>query len=81
MVFIHMFGRNFLNDGPPTDRGYSAWRGVANITPVSLAAATGYEIYGRGQRFGIGPLGGGKTGWWASANTAARIRQSNSPAT
>ena len=59
-----------LNDGPPIDRGYSAWRGVANVTPVSLAEGTGYEIYGCGQRFGIGPLGPGKTGWWASANTA-----------
>jgi 2-polyprenyl-6-methoxyphenol hydroxylase-like FAD-dependent oxidoreductase len=62
-----------LNDAPPIDRGYSAWRGVVTHTPASLTSATGYEIYGRGQRFGIGPLGAGKTGWWASANTARGV--------
>ena len=60
-----------LNDGPPIDRGYSSWRGVAPHTPASLIPATAYEIYGRGQRFGIGPLDLGKIGWWASANTAS----------
>jgi 2-polyprenyl-6-methoxyphenol hydroxylase-like FAD-dependent oxidoreductase len=59
-----------LNDGPPIDRGYSSWRGVATHTPSSLAPETAYEIHGRGQRFGIGPLGQGRVGWWATANTA-----------
>ncbi len=31
-------------------------------------AGTATEIYGRGQRFGFGPLGLGKVGWWASTN-------------
>jgi len=57
-----------LNDGPPADRGYTAWRGVVPYTPASLAPATATEIYGHGQRFGIGPLGSGKVGWWASTN-------------
>jgi 2-polyprenyl-6-methoxyphenol hydroxylase-like FAD-dependent oxidoreductase len=57
-----------LNDGPPADRGYTAWRGVVPYTPASLTPATAIEIYGHGQRFGIGPLGSGKVGWWASTN-------------
>lgn len=67
-----------LHDGPPIDRGYSSWRGVAPHTPASLVPATAYEIYGRGQRFGIGPLGRGRVGWWAAANTN-RERGINSP--
>jgi len=27
------------------------------------------ELYGRGKRFGIGPVGLERTGWWAAANT------------
>lgn len=57
-----------LNDGQPTDCGYVAWRGVAPQTPKSLPAASAIEIHGRGQRFGIGPLGSGKVGWWCSVN-------------
>jgi len=57
-----------LNDGPPTERDYVAWRGVLTHTLDSSAMGAATEIYGRGQRFGIGPLGHGKVGWWASAN-------------
>jgi 2-polyprenyl-6-methoxyphenol hydroxylase-like FAD-dependent oxidoreductase len=59
---------HLLNDGPPVDRGYIAWRGVVDFTPESVTPASAIEIYGRGQRFGIGPLGFGKVGWWASIN-------------
>jgi 2-polyprenyl-6-methoxyphenol hydroxylase-like FAD-dependent oxidoreductase len=59
-----------LNDGPPIDRGYVAWRGVAPYAPKSLPPASAIEIHGKGQRFGIGPLGSGKVGWWCSINTA-----------
>jgi 2-polyprenyl-6-methoxyphenol hydroxylase-like FAD-dependent oxidoreductase len=57
-----------LNDGLPVDRGYIAWRGVAPHAPKSLQLKTACEVLGRGQRFGIGPLGFGKVGWWASVN-------------
>jgi 2-polyprenyl-6-methoxyphenol hydroxylase-like FAD-dependent oxidoreductase len=57
-----------LNDGPPVYRGYTVWRGVAAHTPGTLPPFTAMEIYGRGQRFGIGPVGLGRTGWWATAN-------------
>ena len=57
-----------LNDGPPAEHGYVAWRGVATQHIESIAPDTATEIYGRGQRFGIGPMGAGKIGWWASVN-------------
>jgi len=66
---IHSRARaQLINDGPPFDRGYLAWRGVVSYRPPSVPAATAIEIYGPGQRFGIGPLGFGKLGWWASTN-------------
>src|SRR5436190_5403627 len=64
-----------LNDGQPTDRGYIAWRGVAPYAPKSLPAASAIEIHGQGQRFGIGPLGFGKIGWWCSVNKTHEILQ------
>ena len=57
-----------LNDGPATNHHYAAWRGVVPQIFPSIPLATATEIYGRGRRFGIGPLGSGKVGWWASAN-------------
>jgi len=65
-----------LNDGPPADHNYVAWRGVVPGTFPSVLPATATEVYGRGQRFGVGPLGPGKVGWWASANkTLLKHRQ------
>jgi 2-polyprenyl-6-methoxyphenol hydroxylase-like FAD-dependent oxidoreductase len=58
----------FINDGDPIRRGYTIWRGTSPITPATIPPATGIELYGRGKRFGIGPVGLGRTGWWASAN-------------
>lgn len=57
-----------LNDGPPTFRGYTVWRGVTPSTPAELKPSTAMEIFGRGKRFGIGPVGMGRMGWWATAN-------------
>jgi 2-polyprenyl-6-methoxyphenol hydroxylase-like FAD-dependent oxidoreductase len=58
-----------INDGEPIKRGYTIWRGTSPVTPPVLPPATGIEMYGRGKRFGIGPVGFGRTGWWAAANT------------
>jgi 2-polyprenyl-6-methoxyphenol hydroxylase-like FAD-dependent oxidoreductase len=58
-----------LNDGDPVDRGYTIWRGTSSVTPAVIPPATGIELYGHGKRFGIGPVGFGRTGWWAAANT------------
>jgi 2-polyprenyl-6-methoxyphenol hydroxylase-like FAD-dependent oxidoreductase len=58
----------FINDGDPVTRGYTIWRGTSPTTPLAIPPATGIEFYGRGKRFGVGPVGSGRTGWWASAN-------------
>lgn len=57
-----------LGDGPPIFRGYTVWRGVTSSTPAELEPSTAMEIFGRGKRFGIGPVGLGRMGWWATAN-------------
>jgi len=58
----------FTGDGPPVYRGYTVWRGMTDHTPAELTPGTAVEIHGYGQRFGIGPVGRGRLGWWASAN-------------
>jgi 2-polyprenyl-6-methoxyphenol hydroxylase-like FAD-dependent oxidoreductase len=58
----------FLNDGDPVYRGYTVWRGIAPHVPDALPGATAIEVHGRGQRFGIGPVGRGRAGWWATVN-------------
>ncbi|HYH85024.1 MAG TPA: FAD-dependent monooxygenase [Pyrinomonadaceae bacterium] len=66
---LHSRGRaQLLGDGEPVYRGYTVWRGIARLEHPALAPRTASEIYGRGQRFGIGPVGMGRTGWWATAN-------------
>jgi 2-polyprenyl-6-methoxyphenol hydroxylase-like FAD-dependent oxidoreductase len=58
----------FINDGDPINRGYTIWRGTSPMTPAVIPPMTGIEFYGRGKRFGVGPVGFGRTGWWASGN-------------
>ena len=58
----------FLDDGPPVDRGYIVWRGISPAIPTSIPSAAAVEFHGRGKRFGLGPVGRGRLGWWASAN-------------
>jgi 2-polyprenyl-6-methoxyphenol hydroxylase-like FAD-dependent oxidoreductase len=60
----------FLKDGNPIDRGYTVWRGISPFIPTQIPPATAVEIHGRGRRFGIGPVGLGRTGWWATANAS-----------
>jgi 2-polyprenyl-6-methoxyphenol hydroxylase-like FAD-dependent oxidoreductase len=57
-----------FDDTGPIYRGYTVWRGITSCVPKELETATAIEIHGRGQRFGIGPVGHGRIGWWASAN-------------
>src|SRR5512132_2074753 len=61
----------FINDGEPVFRGYTVWRGISPAVPATVPPATAIEIHGPGQRFGIGPVGLGRVGWWAAANTIA----------
>ena len=59
-----------LNDNDPVFRGYTVWRGISPTVPNSIPPAAAIELHGRGQRFGLGPVGKGRLGWWATANTA-----------
>jgi len=59
----------FLNDGDPIHRGYTVWRGISPHIPSAIPPATAIELHGKGKRFGIGPVGMGRLGWWAAANT------------
>jgi 2-polyprenyl-6-methoxyphenol hydroxylase-like FAD-dependent oxidoreductase len=47
----------------PRPAGYSAWRGVARTDDLTPTAAS--ETWGRGKRFGLVPLTGGRTYWFA----------------
>jgi 2-polyprenyl-6-methoxyphenol hydroxylase-like FAD-dependent oxidoreductase len=60
-----------LHDGPPTYRGYIAWRAVTPFSSPIREAASLFvgETWGPGQRFGFIPLGHNRVGWWATANT------------
>ena len=62
--------RRIAGDAEPTYRGYTVWRGISTEVPNGLPSNTAIEIQGRGQRFGIGPVGGRRIGWWAAANAA-----------
>lgn len=57
-----------LGDGPPVYRGYAVWRGVTRLEHPALPPQTATEFYGAGRRFGVGPVGMGRTGWWATLN-------------
>jgi 2-polyprenyl-6-methoxyphenol hydroxylase-like FAD-dependent oxidoreductase len=67
-----------LGDDEPVYRGYTVWRGVARVEHAALPVGTASEIYGRGQRFGVGPVGLGRTGWWATANEPLAATESAS---
>ena len=49
----------------PRYAGYTAWRGV---TQFSLEPGRLTESWGRGQRFGLVDIGGGRTYWFATKN-------------
>ncbi|MBV9927986.1 MAG: FAD-dependent monooxygenase [Acidobacteria bacterium] len=67
-----------LDNGGPAYRGYTIWRGVARLEHETLRAGVASEIYGRGRRFGVGPVGLGRTGWWATANEPEAAAESAS---
>jgi 2-polyprenyl-6-methoxyphenol hydroxylase-like FAD-dependent oxidoreductase len=63
----HVRGQ-ILGGRPPVFQGYTVWRGTTRAAPRQVEPATAIEIHGRGQRFGIGPVGLNRIGWWASVN-------------
>jgi 2-polyprenyl-6-methoxyphenol hydroxylase-like FAD-dependent oxidoreductase len=56
-----------LGDGEPVYRGYVGWRGIARGVPAGWEAMLS-ESWGPGGRFGIAPIDGERTYWYASAN-------------
>jgi 2-polyprenyl-6-methoxyphenol hydroxylase-like FAD-dependent oxidoreductase len=66
---IHSRARSqLLGHDEPIYRGYTVWRGISDGVPTGVSPATAIELHGHGKRFGIGPVGGGRVGWWAAAN-------------
>lgn len=50
---------------PPRYSGYTAWRGIPTFPHDKLLPG---ETWGRGKRFGIVPVQGGRVYWFATAN-------------
>ena len=68
-----------LGDGEPVYRGYTVWRGISAAAPDSIPPATAIEIHGHGRRFGTGPVGAGRIGWWASSNSPTQHAHAQDP--
>ncbi len=56
-----------IGAGAPLYSGYTSWRGVTPANSVRLPRRTS-ESWGRGQRFGIVPIGFGEIYWFAVAD-------------
>jgi 2-polyprenyl-6-methoxyphenol hydroxylase-like FAD-dependent oxidoreductase len=56
-----------VGTGAPVYSGYTSWRGVTPSNTVALPSRTS-ESWGRGERFGIVPIGFGEIYWFAVAN-------------
>ncbi|WP_224366607.1 FAD-dependent monooxygenase [Hyalangium versicolor] len=59
-----------LDDGEPRYAGYTSWRGVCEVPGLADPTIT-TETWGTGLRFGVVPLGEGRTYWFATANLPA----------
>jgi 2-polyprenyl-6-methoxyphenol hydroxylase-like FAD-dependent oxidoreductase len=65
---------------PLRSAGYVGWRGLVRGVPEGWADGRVTESWGRGARFGIAPIGLGRTYWYASANlTALDARDEGTP--
>lgn len=66
-------------DQPPAEhRGYVAWRAVVRAPSAAIGPAS--ETWGRGERFGVVPIGSGRVYLYATANTTAREPDAAEPA-
>jgi 2-polyprenyl-6-methoxyphenol hydroxylase-like FAD-dependent oxidoreductase len=57
-----------LGDQPPRYAGYTCWRGIATIEPAGVPPRGGFESWGRGARFGMMRVAGGRVYWFAVVN-------------
>lgn len=55
------------NGREPRYCGYVGWRGLVDHVPAGWGNARVCESWGSGRRFGIAPVGDGRTYWYASA--------------
>ena len=58
-----------VGDGPPEYAGYTGWRAVTQLDEPSLRGRM-TETWGRGVRFGLVPIGGGRLYWFVSESRA-----------
>lgn len=63
---LHSVIRNRLVSDRLRYAGYTCWRGIAPIEAAEPAVLV--ESWGNGRRFGMGPIGRGRTLWWATVN-------------
>jgi 2-polyprenyl-6-methoxyphenol hydroxylase-like FAD-dependent oxidoreductase len=68
-----------LGNDQPLYHGYTVWRGISAAAPDSIPVNTAIEIHGPGRRFGIGSVGGGRIGWWASSNSVTQQLHAENP--
>ncbi|MBK8541821.1 MAG: hypothetical protein IPL60_17745 [Ardenticatenia bacterium] len=54
---------------PLRDQGYVGWRALSTGRPLAGPDGRVTETWGSGRRFGIAAVGGGRTYWYASADT------------
>ncbi|WP_035609800.1 FAD-dependent monooxygenase [Haloferula sp. BvORR071] len=63
-------------ESEPLYCGYVGWRGIVDHVPAGWERGRVSESWGQGRRFGIAPVGGGKTYWYATATVPeARSRE------
>lgn len=60
--------RSVLPDVAIRYAGYTCWRGIAHVIPDGIDPNETSETWGRGKRFGIVPLAGGRLYWFAVTN-------------
>jgi 2-polyprenyl-6-methoxyphenol hydroxylase-like FAD-dependent oxidoreductase len=60
-----------LGQQPPRYSGYTCWRGVALFEDQHVSPGISSETWGRGQRFGMLPIGNGQVFWYATLNCPA----------
>ena len=72
---LHSVVRAWLgHDGPIRYRGYTAWRA---IVPFDTSSVIPGETWGRGCRFGLLPVTGGRVYWFATSNAPEGERDSS----
>jgi 2-polyprenyl-6-methoxyphenol hydroxylase-like FAD-dependent oxidoreductase len=62
---------HLLGQDAPRYSGYACWRGVAVFADAQVSSGLSSETWGRGQRFGMLPVGNGRVFWYATHNCPA----------